>query len=339
MSNYSEADKIQNLVKDARRIVIMMADNPDGDSVASALALEHLLGDMDKQVYMYCGVDLMASHFGHLPGWDRVNKEIPSNFDLSIIVDCSVMRLFGLLEASRQTGWVASRPNIVIDHHDLESDISFATVRLNRPDAVATGEVIYELARQLNWPINPGARDMLAVSILSDSLGLMSEGTSARSIHIIGELVEQGVKLSELDDARKALMKKSIDLMRYKADLMQRAEFYSDNRVATVTIPWEEIERYSHAYNPSVLVLDEMRFVEGVEVSIAFKIYKDGKITGKIRCNPGITIASALASTFGGGGHPYAAGFKLTDKQDFASVKAQCIERATELLNQSKKEI
>ena len=66
--------------------------------------------------------------------------------------------------------------------------------------AVATGEVIYELATSLGWALNPTARNMLAVSILSDSLGLISEGTSARSIHIIAELVESGVRLAELED-------------------------------------------------------------------------------------------------------------------------------------------
>jgi phosphoesterase RecJ-like protein len=311
------------LVKDSQRIVIMMADNPDGDSVASALALEQIFGDMDKDVFMYCGVDLMPNHFAHLPGWDRVSKE---------------MRLFELLQRSGQMGWVASRPSVVIDHHDLDGDIDFARLRINRPDSVATGEVIYDIAEELKWPLNDVTRGMLAASILSDSLGLMSEGTSARSIRVIADLVEQGVQLSLLENARRAHMKKSPDLLRYKGELLQRVEYYSEDRIATVTIPWEEIERYSHAYNPSMLVLDEMRFVENVAVTVAFKMYKDGKITGKIRCSPGVKIAGDLAESFGGGGHPYAAGFKLTDKQDFASVKAKCIERATELLDQTKQE-
>src|SRR3989344_3943170 len=151
---------------------------------------------------------------------------------------------------------------------------------------------------------------MLSISILSDSLGLISEGTWARSIHIIAELVDNGVKLAELENARREMMRKSIELIRYKGKLLERIEYYADNRIATVTIPWAEIEKYSHAYNPSMLVIDDMRLTEGTDVAIAFKTYKDGKVTAKIRCNYDRNIAGDLAAHFGGGGHPYAAGFK-----------------------------
>jgi nanoRNase/pAp phosphatase (c-di-AMP/oligoRNAs hydrolase) len=54
-----------------------------------------------------------------------------------------------------------------------------------------------------------------------------------------------------------------------------------------------------------------MRMVEGVEVAIAIKTYPDGKVTGKIRSS--IPIAEDVAKYFGGGGHPYAAGFRTYD--------------------------
>lgn len=333
MSQSEDLKTINTLVKAAQKVVIIMADNPDGDSIASGLALEHILGDMGKDVHLYCGVDLMPNHFAHLPGWDRVSKELPSSFDLSIMVDCSVIRLLELLDKTGQLGWVKSRPMIVLDHHDLESDVDFAKVIYNQHSAVATGEVIYEIASTLQWPLSLEAKNMLAASILSDSLGLMTEGTTARSIEIIAALVKDGVKLFELEDARRMLMKKSPDLLKYKGRLIERIEYYSDDRIATVTIPWEEIEAYSHAYNPSMLVLDEMRYVENVRVAVAFKLYNNGRITAKIRCNSNGPIAAELARSFGGDGHKFASGFKITDKQDFASVKAACIARATELLD------
>ena len=49
---------IGKLIDGASKIVIIQADNPDGDSLASALALEQILGDLDKEVVLYCGVDV-----------------------------------------------------------------------------------------------------------------------------------------------------------------------------------------------------------------------------------------------------------------------------------------
>ncbi len=99
-----------------------------------------------------------------------------------------------------------------------------------------------------------------------------------------------------------------------------------------ITIPWEEIEKYSHEYNPSILVLDEMRFVEKVAVAVAFKTYPDGRITAKLRANHGYNIAAELAQSFGGGGHPYAAGFKVIDGSTLEEVKSRYIGKAGQLL-------
>jgi phosphoesterase RecJ-like protein len=129
-------------------------------------------------------------------------------------------------------------------------------------------------------------------------------------------------------------MKKSPDLVRYKGELLQRIEYYDNNRIAIITIPWEEIERYSHSYNPSMLVIDDMRLTENTEIAIAFKVYNKGRITAKIRSNHGSGIAKALAEHFGGGGHPYASGFRIESESNkpFEEIKSECIKIATELL-------
>jgi phosphoesterase RecJ-like protein len=328
---YSEASDIAALIEGAQRIVILQADNPDGDSLGSALALEQILGDIGKDPYLYCGVD-MPAHLKYLPGWDRVNKDIPSSFDLGIIVDTSALSLFEQATKTGDLSTIKSKPIIVLDHHDVTSTLDFARVQCNKP-AVATGEIIYELARQLDWPLNIHAMNAIAVSILSDSLGLMTDATSARSIHVIAELVEAGVKLPQIENLRRELNRKSPALTRYKGELLQRIEYHADNTIATITIPWNEIETYSPEYNPSVLVLDEMRMTNNTAVAIAFKTYPDGKVTGKIRCNYGYPVANQLAEYFGGGGHPYASGFKIHDGRNIGDIKAACVTKTTELLN------
>ncbi len=325
-------NEIKQLIDDAKAIVIMQADNPDGDSLASALALEQILHDMGKTPYLYCGINI-AAHLKYLPGWDRVTSDIPHQFDLSIIVDCSSKALFETAGKTGQLSWVAAKPSIVLDHHDVENTIEFAKVVHNDIKAVSTGEVIYELAKQLDWPLDINALNMIAISILSDSLGLMTEATTARSIHIVAELVEQGVKLAEIDNARRELMRKSIDLVKYKGELLQRIEYHDNDRIATISIPWSEIEKYSNAYNPSMLVIDDMRLTEGTDVAIAFKEYRDKKVTAKIRCNYGKAVANRLAEHFGGGGHPYAAGFKITDGRSLSDIKAETIKITAELLD------
>lgn len=329
--SYPEAEQIQNILAGATNIVIVQADNPDGDSMGSALALEQILGDMGKNPFLYCGVDVPA-YLKHMEGWSRVSKELPLQFDASIIVDTSADSLLEELTKTAQKGRLGAKPCIVLDHHPVESTILFATIVCNKK-AVATGEIIYELAQQLDWPLNHQAGEYIVASIMADSLGLTTDATSGRSIHIIAELVDKGISIAELEHQRRELMRKSPKLVHYKGELLQRIEYYAENRLALVTIPWKEIEQYSPEYNPSILVIDDMRMTTGVRVAIAFKVYPDGRITGKIRCNQGSPLAADLAKMFGGGGHPYASGFKIQDGRSMSEVKSSCIAAATSLLD------
>src|SRR5689334_16031439 len=98
-------DKIKQLVEDAQSVVVVQADNPDADSLGSALALKHILGDLGKDVSLYCGVDV-PSYLHYLAGWDRVQRDLPKQFDLSIIVDASTYTLFDQLQKTGQWPWL-----------------------------------------------------------------------------------------------------------------------------------------------------------------------------------------------------------------------------------------
>jgi phosphoesterase RecJ-like protein len=330
---YPEAQEIKKLIDAANTILVMQADNPDGDSLGSALALENILGGMGKEVILYCGVTT-PEYLRYIDGWDRVEQDIPNTFDLSILVDVSVDSLFGNLNKSRNRSNLNNKPSIIIDHHDVATTIEYATITCIKP-VVATAQVIYELAGQLDWKITKDSAAPLLAGILSDSLGLTNEGTSVRTIEIVAELVRTGITISDLDYKRRQLSKKSPELIHYKGRLLQRVEYFHDNKIAIVTIPWNEIEQYSHQYNPSVLVIDDIRQTSNTAVVVAIKSYPNNKITGKIRCNNGYGIANDLAAKFKGGGHPYASGFKIENSpKSVEEIKNEVIDYAYKLIDE-----
>ncbi len=307
-------DETIQLITDARRIVVIQAENPDGDSIGSSLALEEILGDLGKDVTLFCEIDV-PKYLRYIRGWDRVTNDWPGQFDLAIIVDTTSETLLQktlTLPGARHA--LETTQVLVIDHHtDATDELQFAHDSL-LSEAVATGEVIYELATRANWAINPMAAEQLFISIMADSLGLTTQATTPKSYLTAAQLVELGAVPADIEERRREFMKKPADILSYKADLIKRIEYHLDGRLATVHIPWDDIAQYSDRYNPSVLVLDEMRLVEGVEVACAIKTYPDGKLTGKLRANR--PICTTVAGYFGGGGHPYAAGFKLHEEYD-----------------------
>ncbi len=330
---YKQAEQIKKLLDEADKIVIIQADNPDADSLGSALALEHILGDMGKQPYMYCGVD-MPGYLRYMAGWDRVGTELPSRFDTSIVVDASTMTLLERLVDAGHQRQLSAKPCIVLDHHAVVGhEVPFATVMINDPSRASAGELIYLLSRQLDWPLSVEAQSCLMSSILGDTQGLTNQLASAETYRIMAAFVEAGVDRPAMEELRREYGKMPPPIYRYKADLIKRTEFSSDGRVASVVIPQTEINEFSPLYNPGPLIQGDMLQTAGVEVALAFKVYTDGKITAAIRCNPRAPVAATLAGRFDGGGHPFAGGFKVTSGRAIADVKAECLQLAAELLD------
>src|SRR5690606_10101272 len=135
------------------------------------------------------------------------------------------------------------------------STLSFEHTMLSA-DVVATGEVIYGLAADQGWTINQQAAEDLLIAIMSDSLGLTTQNVSHETYYVVGKLHELGARNHVIEERRREFMKKSPEILAYKGELITRIEYLLDGKLALIHIPWNEIEKYSDQYNPSVLVLD-----------------------------------------------------------------------------------
>lgn len=303
-------ENFNEFIQDKQKICIIQAENPDGDSLGSAIALDYLL--KGKDVSLYCPVNI-PQYLHYFEDWSRVSDEFDWRADGYIIVDTAATVLLSkLLDDAAIRNRLYSMPVLVIDHHETEDDLDFAhdAIIETRPSCT---EVIYRMAKACGIEIEQSAAVAIFQGLLSDTLGLTSSSVTAETFEIAAELMRLGANITELEERRREFMKKSPRILDYKADLIKRIEYSLDGALATVHIPWDDIAEYSQEYNPNVLILEEMRLVEGVKVAVAVKTYPDGKVTGKIRCDSSTPVADKVAGYFGGGGHPQAAGFRTYD--------------------------
>lgn len=318
-------EAVKQRVDEAQRIVIIQPENPDADSLGTSVALDEILAGLGKDVTMFCAID-MPRYLHYVEGWSRVEKDFSGKYDLAIIVDTAAETL--LTKALQTPGvrhFLETHPVLVLDHHNEgdndEADTDTNTLPFHNDfildeTAAATSELVLSACEQFGWPINQAAAIAMLSSILGDTLGLSTPAVSERTIESVLKLMRLGAHPSTVEQKRREFMKKPADILDYKGHLIGRIEYYCEGRLALVHIPWEDIEQYSDRYNPSVLVLDEMRLVEGVAVAIAIKTYPDKKLTGKIRSN--VPVAGQIAGYFGGGGHEYSAGYKIYEDYDVA---------------------
>lgn len=324
----------QDFIKDKNKICVIQAENPDGDSIGSAVALDYLLEG--KEISLYCPISI-PRYLHYFEDWARITDEFDYRADGYIIVDTAATVLISkLLEDPAIRNRLFTAPVLVLDHHETEDDLEFPheSIIETRP---ACAELIYEIAKSLDMKINKPAAEAIMQGILSDTLGLTSSSMTKRTFEIMAELTELGANVAELEEARREYFKKSPRILDYKAELIRRVEYSLDGALATVHIPWDEIQEYSDEYNPNVLILEELRMVEGVKVAVAVKTYPDGKVTGKVRCSGGAPVAEKIAGYFGGGGHEYAAGFRTYDTT-YAEVVADLVKITPGLLAETAEE-
>ena len=320
-------EKFTNFIQDKQHICVIQAENPDGDSLGSALALEEALAG--KEVSLYCPVDI-PKYMRYFEGWSRVEIEFPYKADAFIIVDTASSTLLSkLLDDAAIRNCLYTAPVLVIDHHETAPDLDFNHEEIIEPIS-SCSLLLYRIFKDQNIEINAQCAENLLYGIESDTLGLTSQSTTAEDYRAAAELIDLGAQVAEMEERRRDYMKKSARILDYKADLIKRVEYHLDGRLATVLIPFEDIQEYSDEYNPNVLILEELRLVEGVEVAVAIKTYPDGKLTGKLRTSK--PIADQLAAFFGGGGHPYAAGFRIYE--DYEATLPELIGATLKLLDQ-----
>lgn len=326
-------DQFSEFLQGKEKICIIQAENPDGDSLGSAIALDYILAQSENS--LYCPVDI-PKYLRYFPDWSRVTNEFDFRADGYIIVDTAAEVLLSkLLDDPAIKNRLYTQPVLVLDHHETPDDLNFEHTAIieNLP---ACADLIYKIAIDQKLPIPQAAAEALYWGISSDTLGLVSASVTSDTMRVMADLIELGVNPAKLDEERREFMKKSRRILDYKADLIKRIDYALDGQLATVHIPFEDIQAYSDEYNPNVLIIEELRLVEGVIVAVAIKTYPDGKVTGKVRTSA--PIAEQIAGYFGGGGHPYAAGFRTYDTT-YEEVVAEIVRILPQLLAKTRENL
>ena len=233
-----------------KKLCIIQAENPDGDSLGSALALDLLL--KDYEISLYCPVEI-PKYLRYLKDWSRVELEFNFEADGYIIVDTAAQILLSkLLEQPAIKNRLIAADVFVLDHHETEDDLEFSHQGLIQT-LPACCDLIFRIAREQGLMPSPAdvpaedkarmksAAEYLIAGILSDTLGLTSATTTSELYREVADLLDYGVDIAEFEEHRRDFMKKSPRILDYKGDLIKKVEYFLDGKLATVHITWDEI--------------------------------------------------------------------------------------------------
>ncbi len=332
--NKDSLELLSNRIMSTKKVLIVQADNPDADSLGSALGLSEVLNELNIENQLYCAVDI-PGYLKYMTGWSLVDSELPANFDLIVIVDASAASLLEYVKKDKNFSKFVKSEKIILDHHATTNNDIKSTLCINIPDLSSTSELVYKISKSLEWPININCAEYLLSGILGDTQGLSNNLAKPDTFRAVAELLDKGVNRDQLELRRREYSKYAPEIYKYKADLIEKTKFELSGKLAIVRIDQDEMIKFSPLYNPSALILPDILQTIGVLIAVVIKVYDDGKITGTIRATTDFPYAAKIAEELGGGGHDYASGFKVTGDKDYDIITKDIINKTGYYINET----
>jgi phosphoesterase RecJ-like protein len=277
----------------ATNILITSHVRPDGDAVASVLALGLSLRAEGKDVVMALQ-DGVPTHFEFLEGWDEIVTRHGGGFDLVVTLDSGDRDRVGQVLNGLEV-------DVNIDHHPTNP--GYGDINVIDEFSVATCEMLANLLPALNLPMPPAVVNALLTGILTDSQGFSTLNTTAGVLRCAADLVERGADLPQL--YFKALSRNSFHALRFWGEgltSMQRQD-----GVVWATLSLEGRERANYPGRDDASLVNYLATIDSADIAVVFVQQSESQFKISWRAKAGFNVA-AIAQGFGGGGHIPAAG-------------------------------
>ena len=293
----------------ARRVLAVSHENPDADTLGATLAVTRLVEAMGGTADAVC-TDPVPPLYAFIEGVERfrTDPDEAAAYDLVVISDCGSLERIGEVGV-RHAELFGRLPRVIIDHHasnDASGDADWID-----SGAAATCEMVALLAGRLGVGLDSGDGGLAAAlmaGIVMDTATFAHPNATPRTLVVSAALVEAGAPLSDI--SRRLYRTKPDAQLRLFGVVLDRLESSPDGRIVWSSLTEADIVATGADRAHSEGIIDLLSQAETAEVAILFK--QAGSATRvSVRTKPGGVDATVLVGTFGGGGHPRAAGASL----------------------------
>lgn len=310
-----------------RKVALSTHVNADGDGCGSETAFARLLAQRGVDVRIVNPTPWPAM-FHFLLGSDvrdRSAKGVAAlhGIDALVVMDISdVSRLGALAETVR----AMTVPKLVIDHHVASDEPAGQTI-LADTAACATGELVYDFARELGLEIDQRTAVSLYTALLTDTGGFRFSNTTPRCHAIAGQLLAAGVDPEEM--YRRVYASVPLGRLRMLREALGTLDVDAELGLAWLSVPAEAMERHGLKSEDLDGVVEHARSIEGTRLALFFRDLGYGKVKVSFRSTGDVDV-NRFARTFGGGGHARAAGALIPGA--LADVQQRVLEAARNYL-------
>ena len=291
-------------MRENQSFAVLSHVRPDGDALGSQLALALSLKKLGKDVRVW-NEEGMLEKYSFMARADLMTKPpgVPEDVDVGIALDTAIQNRLGTaLPAVR-----SAKLWINIDHHP--SNPGYGDLVYIDPIAPATGQILFELIKDQNLPLDAEIAENLYVAISTDTGSFQYPNTTARTFEIAAELVHCGVDVGRISQLLyENYPRRRVELLR---ELLRTMRFELDGRVGSFSLSRRTAADLGVLPEDNEGLIDHLRAIRGVIVAVFFEELTDGKVRVSMRSKDEAVDVCAICEKFGGGGHVLAAGARI----------------------------
>ncbi len=288
-------DEVLNQIGRRKKFILTSHARPDGDAVGSALACCQILRSMGKQAEVVLS-DGVPGIYRPLPYADSVLRDVGQapDAEAAIILECDGI-------ARTKLSGLDKHFLINIDHHDTARP--FGDVNWIDPNACATAEMIFRLAREAGVKISPEVATCLYTAVLTDTGSFCFTGTTERTFALAQELVKCGADPVKI--AQSVYFSTQLSKMKLLGEALRT--LHRDGSLAWMNVTHRTMELCESQEEDCEGLVNYALAIEGIEVALFFREQREGGFRVSLRSKGAVNVAK-VAEAFGGGGHTCASG-------------------------------
>lgn len=316
MINSKNLKKLDEFVEKSNKIAVAAHADPDGDSIGSIMALREILKTKGKDVDFFINGEI-PFNYKFIKDLDKASLSYKEKkYDLFFALDSSdEERLADKIDIMKN-----SKKTICIDHH--KTNKGYCNLNIIEPDFSSTGEIIYEIFKTLKYEINERAAENIFIAIITDTGKFIYDNAGYKTFENVSDLLKLNINKNEI--VKNLYSSEPKNIFKLKADVFNSTEFFMEDKVALSCLFKENLKKYNLSLKDIDGLVERLRDIENVEISILIKELDDKTYKISMR-SLGNSDVSKVCETFGGGGHKNAAGFKI-DNIEFATLKKLILE-------------
>jgi phosphoesterase RecJ-like protein len=310
----ADVEAVLGALRDNERFVVTSHDNPDGDALGSLLATHLALESLGKDSVMVLGGP------APLPGEYRflgleahdLRRDAPEDTAERVLVAVDCAQENRIVEARLAH---EARLTVNVDHH--HDNTRFGDVNLVVAEASSTAEVLADLFAELPVALTPQIAEALYTAVVTDTGRFQYSNTTPKALRLASELVEAGANVSRV--FVEVYESTPFPKLKLLARALEHARELAGGRIVVSELRRADFEAAGAQEPYSEGIIDHLRAVDGAELVALVRELPAGASSarkGSLRSHPDGVDVSAIARSFGGGGHTRAAGFSTDLEMD-----------------------